>query len=184
MCKATDKLKWFSYILYELNLLYQNNINLADDKVEVSTELTNKKIMKLLYFLCLESVVIDARDNLFSTFDNFVAYPKGPVEKDVYRYIDIIPNVIYQDSYMKYITTRKFDTLDIERRNLINISFNNLSNRLSSETIKDVNKLVEISHCSPSWINAYNFSIDKLMDLSNLQEEYEKYEESVAKIQQ
>ena len=62
-------------------------------KDEVIKGLSTTHRMKLLYFTCLQSAFDEngryQKDNLFKYFNNWVAYPNGPVEQSVYDHITI-----------------------------------------------------------------------------------------------
>ena len=187
MCIANEKLKYFSYILSQLiNLQRRKDLHceLLNDS-EILNRFSNTRIMKFLYCLCLESVDIkrdfDGKD-LFDIFDEFYAYRNGPVEVDVYGYLDIIPGFTYNNGRFENLIRNEVSVLNDENyTNLINKSIEGL-NRMSISTFNDQIKLIEITHNMLLWKEAYVYTNDKKMDLSkeNLELEYQKYAEITA----
>lgn len=132
MCKLRRKLLMFDYTVgklvewetkSDLTILNEKNIN------ESLSKFTSVGFMKLLYFICLQSVneknsliktkqengiEINDDDNidLFKLFDNFVALPKGPAEDDVYSHRSALLSYRYVDKHLQvntgYIDSFKF----------------------------------------------------------------------------
>ena len=100
MCKIKSKLEVFRYILakfveYQMTLSSHENSNPPE---EIISTFSNKRLMKLLYLLCLESVPSDySSGGLFDVFDNMIAYPNGPVEQDIYDGLGLIDGVKYEN---------------------------------------------------------------------------------------
>lgn len=152
MCKLRRKLLLFDYTVgklvewetkSDLKILSDENINNS------LTNFTSVGFMKLLYFICLQSVhekyamidrkqkndcTIDEKDNLdlFKIFDNFVALPKGPAEDDVYSHRSTLLSYRYDDMTKhlkvntKYMDIFKFSypgvkPQDYEEKNKVDI---------------------------------------------------------------
>lgn len=59
---------------------------------EVLKDLSFVPLMKCLYIVCLLSLKENENTpSLFDLFDQFIAYPKGPVDEDCYFYMDQLP---------------------------------------------------------------------------------------------
>lgn len=116
---------------------------------------TSIGFMKLLYFICLQSVneknnlisnkqangmeITDSdKIDLFCLFDNFVALPKGPAEDDVYSHRTTLLSYRYEDKHYKvntgYIDSFKFSYPDVKpedfenkKNNIIKILYDQIA---------------------------------------------------------
>lgn len=95
MCKLRRKLLLFDYVIGKLvdwqaqkdwKKQYNELTGIQID--EILATLSGKRLMKLLYFICLSSVHEDTQkrqDSLFGIFDKYIAMENGPVEDSVYH---------------------------------------------------------------------------------------------------
>lgn len=152
MCKLRRKLLLFDYTVGKL-VEWETKSDLkilSDENINNSLKnFTSVGFMKLLYFICLQSVhekyalidrkqkndcEIDEKDNLdlFKIFDNFVALPKGPAEDDVYSHRSTLLSYRYDDMTKhlkvntKYMDIFKFSypgvkPQDYEEKNKVDI---------------------------------------------------------------
>lgn len=152
MCKLRRKLLLFDYTVGKL-VEWETKSDLkflSDENINNSlSNFTSVGFMKLLYFICLQSVhernvlierklknriQIDEKDNLdlFKIFDNFVALPKGPAEDDVYSHRSTLLSYRYDDMTKhlkvntKYMDIFKFSypgvkPQDYEEKNKVDI---------------------------------------------------------------
>lgn len=152
MCKLRRKLLLFDYTVGKL-VEWETKSDLkilSDENINNSLKnFTSVGFMKLLYFICLQSVhernvlierklknriQIDEKDNLdlFKIFDNFVALPKGPAEDDVYSYRSTLLSYRYDDMTKrlkvntKYMDIFKFsypgvNQQDYKKKNIVEI---------------------------------------------------------------
>lgn len=190
MCKANDKLIVFSYA-FEKFINYQKRIATSqafDD--EVFKSFSNTRLMKLMYCLCLESLVVNdevgdddlvmADCNLFDFFGNFNALRNGPVLLDIYRALDIIPGFKYEDgSFIGFDEETKITIptrLDYIKTQ-INQAFDRLMKNLSVSIFMDRDKLVSLTHKLPIWTKTFIYSIEKTMSIQeeDLKQEYIVY---------
>lgn len=159
MCKLRRKLLLFDYTVgklvewetkSDLDILSIENIN------ESLSKFTSVGFMKLLYFICLQSVNeknilikrkqengIEINDDdkldLFKLFDNFVALPKGPAEDDVYSHRSTLLSYRYVDAIKRlqvtteYIDSFKFSYPDVKPQEYEGKNFLNISNILKKQ---------------------------------------------------
>lgn len=85
MCAIKNKLLIYDYLIGKL-VDWDSEVQ-SCTKARSLYNLTNVKLMKCLYAVCLLSVKGKERieDTLFGLFDYFLAYPKGPVEFETYN---------------------------------------------------------------------------------------------------
>ena len=160
MCQLRRKLLMFDYTVGKL-VEWDTNSDLKflnTERINESlSKFTSIGFMKLLYFICLQSVneknnlisnkqangmeITDSdKIDLFSLFDNFVALPKGPAEDDVYSHRTTLLSYRYEDKHYKvntgYIDSFKFSYPDVkpqdfeDKKNNINIEI--LYNQIAS----------------------------------------------------
>lgn len=87
-----DVLKLNKFELFVASILaFEDEATTTDKYNEILQKYSMTRFMKLLYFACLEShyslkngKVLPYTAGLFFTFDNFKAYPNGPVEETIY----------------------------------------------------------------------------------------------------
>lgn len=154
MCNQQEKLPIFAYTLkslVKLQLDYEyEQLGRASQKDYPEEEynraledFSNTRIMKLLYFTCLESVKekdgkIDI--GLFKYFDDFHAYERGPVEVDIYMLLS--SSMASHDDV--------FSTVASELREMIVKAVDGLKTKIKEDTFK----LVEWAHQLPLWNRA------------------------------
>lgn len=167
MCQLRRKLLMFDYTvgkLVEWDTNSELNILTADSINESLQKFTSIGFMKLLYFICLQSVNerinlisykqtnnIKVMDNdkidLFRLFDNFVALPKGPAEDDVYSHRSTLLSYRYEDKYYKvntgYIDSFKFSYPDVKQQDFENKENTNLKILLQQISLADAKKKEE-----------------------------------------
>lgn len=112
MCQIRKKLLLFDYMIGKFvewdtgRLLEESSAELKNNSLE---KLTGVRLMKLLYFVCLQSAVNvydNIRNNvamaypnhLFKVYDSYVAMPKGPVEDDMYSNRSILFRFRFRDN--------------------------------------------------------------------------------------
>nr|DAF19469.1 MAG TPA: hypothetical protein [Caudoviricetes sp.] len=95
MCRLRRKLLLFDYIIGKL-VEWQAKRDFVQLSVNETNEILStfkgKRLMKLVYFICLEDTLLvkennddfSVEDTLFGTFDNHVAMPAGPAENTLY----------------------------------------------------------------------------------------------------
>lgn len=171
MCKAERKLEAFRYILTRF-VAHQRVLTPASSDVEVFNSFSNKRLMKLLYLLCLESVPYEGLDEigLFKVFDNMIAYPYGPVEQDVYDGLWLIKGVEYKDGKFESLPNEdNGGDIEHELQCSIDTAFDKLVDRLGN-TFLDTERLINIVHSLYLWPKTYVSSSDKSMDVNNKDE--------------
>lgn len=155
----SNKYEIFEYILSKLIFL-EKELNRREKKEmseeQIFNKFTNVRIMKLLFLI----VILDKKRTLRGVFNNFVAYPKGPVEEDIYSdikskggikgYKDLLNNIDINDD-----TKVRIDHIFKNRKYLI------LSLLRHSEL-----GLIEISHESLSWRKAWYDGRGRMDDYS------------------
>lgn len=183
MCKAKVKLEAFTYILSRF-VDYQREIDPASREKSYFDEklcesFSNKRLMKLLYLLCLESVSIENNDiGLFRIFDNMIAYPNGPVEQDVYDSLGLIQNAQYSNGRFKELPNTVINLSNNELKAKIDDAFEKLKLHLSINDFLDRESLINIVHSLYLWSKTYiSFSeessenkkmpVDKISELRN-----------------
>lgn len=172
MCKANRKLEAFRYVLTKFVAYQMKLTSASSDKPmtrdETLSSFSNKRLMKLLYLLCLESISIEDEKGLFETFNNMIAYPNGPVEQDVYDGLGLIKGAKYEDGKLLSFD----DNIDIrtEHHNKIDAAFDKLVNHLQDDDFCNTERLINIVHSLYLWPKTYVSSSDKLMDVNNKDE--------------
>ena len=89
MCKAKRKLEAFYYILTKFVARQKKITSASSDeskfREQIIDSFSNKRLMKLLYLLCLESIPSDFTGiGLFDIFDNMIArYIATPGEYEI-----------------------------------------------------------------------------------------------------
>lgn len=158
MCQLRRKLLMFDYTVGKL-VEWDTNSDLEflnTEKINNSlSNFTSIGFMKLLYFICLQSVneknnlisnkqangmeITDSdKIDLFCLFDNFVALPKGPAEDDVYSHRTTLLSYRYEDKHYKvntgYIDSFKFSYPDVKpedfenkKNNIIKILYDQIA---------------------------------------------------------
>lgn len=130
MCELRRKLLAFDYTIGEL-VKWDSEVNGHTEKESLQM-FSNVRLMKCLYSICAVSVAFYEESNvsLFDLFDNFLAYPRGPVEVDTYinlsslirykMYHDsqkndsyLVPNEDFQDEFL--ITYGKLNRTHFEK---------------------------------------------------------------------
>lgn len=192
MCRANDKLIAFSYVFDKFVEYQRNEVTPHWSDSEIIQSFSNTRLMKLLYCLCLESIHKEKElefneTNLFSLFGEFSAFPNGPVLLDVYQSLDIVPGFRYENGrFVGYASKR---VQDIQKLNNIiekfdetlEISFRRLTARIGKELFGQREKLVELTHKLPIWIQTYLYAPKQNMSVNSheLLEEYEAYTKCV-----
>ena len=112
MCKLSRKQVLFNHLV---NRLVEWQRRYDNDKISSVNQILQKfgfiRLMKLLYFVCLESVDSDAEageksnkelveETLFGLYDNFHPLFYGPVEMDVYNNRSILPALTFDGDYL------------------------------------------------------------------------------------
>lgn len=174
MCKANRKLEAFRYILTKF-VGRQKELTPASSDMEVFSSFSNKRLMKLLYLLCLESVSSDCSDvGLFNIFDNMIAYPNGPVEQDVYDGLRMISGVRCQDGKFIELPCHDNGILKRELYDIIDTAFEKLMNHIGGDSFSNTEYLIDIVHSLYLWPKAYvSSSTGKTMDIA-IKDELEK----------
>lgn len=152
---------------------------------EIISTFSNKRLMKLLYLLCLESVPSDYSSvGLFDVFDNMIAYPNGPVEQDIYDGLGLITGVKYENG-------RIVDLKDCGNINVsdfisqqIDDALKNLVDRIGLSKFTDTEYLINVVHSLYLWPKIYvsssdsksmRFSKDNIQELKNEVKVYKEF---------
>lgn len=104
MCKTSKKLLIYDHMIGRLTERFS-----AKNQIEKEVVLagwTSTALMKYLYIACVISTNNTGNKSLFDLFDNFVAFPHGPVEIDTYynRGILVRYNLVYsRERNIKYL---------------------------------------------------------------------------------
>lgn len=188
MCKYKTKLNAFGYILAKF-VAHQLEIQvLQSSNEQLCSSFSNKRIMKLLYLLCLESISIDNKKcGLFEIFDRMIAYPNGPVEQDVYDGLHLIPFTTYKDGHFIKLPNLdeckdyyKADQLEDSIKESIDNAFESLKCTLSNNEFFNRNLLIEKIHNLYLWSETYMFNSynERQMPVNNfdmIHKEYQRY---------
>lgn len=198
MCRANEKLIVFSYA-FDKFIKYQERVVTPQASIdEVFKSFSNTRLMKLLYCLCLESLVVDdsvddahlvmAKQNLFDFFGNFNALRNGPVLLDVYRALDIIPGFRYENG--RFIGYDEEEIKVPAKLNdivgQIDQAFERLERNLPTSLFLDRDKLVSLTHKLPIWTNTFIYSSEKMMSIQadDLKQEYIIYRQQQNDVQE
>lgn len=187
MCRANDKLIVFNYVFNKFIEYHKSQEIKQMPESQVIETFSNTRLMKLLYLLCLESTKVKCEvgesefnsKNLFDFFKNFRAFPNGPVLLDIYQSFDIIPGFNYIDG--KFVGRKENVSIFPEQLNyikeLIDISFDRLIKHIKFEIFASRDKLIELTHKLPIWVQTYIYSPKQSMSIEkeDLIEEYAAY---------
>ena len=187
MCKANRKLEAFRYILTKF-VGRQKELTPASSDGEIFSSFSNKRLMKLLYLLCLESVPFDDSDEkgLFEIFDNMIAYPNGPVEQDVYDGLELIPEVKYENGKLVNLSVEYSGSIEPRYREMVNDAFKKLVQHIDEKIFLETERLINIVHSLYLWPKTYvSSSESKSIDVANKSElikEKQIYDQIVSQI--
>lgn len=121
---------------------------------------TKLKVLKLLFFV--SSVNANEEEHgLLDVFDNYVAMPFGPVESDIYNYINDGDIGKYQISDRQFLVNadyRNGETLSEELQTAIDESINALKEINPKLICYTPFELVDLSHKWSCWQVAMNFA--------------------------
>lgn len=163
MFKVTKKLLIYDYMIGLLTKWFSEKEHIAEEAVLEAW--TSTALMKYLYISCVISTNNATHKSLFNLFDNFVAFPHGPVEIDVYynRGILVRYNMAYdKDKAVKYL--RKCTSYRNEQIVQYGLSAEDQSDRTADELLNELiikNELAEYKE-------AMYESIDKLLEARSL----------------
>ena len=104
MCKTTKKLLIYDHMIGRLTEWFSDKNQIGKEKVLESW--TSTALMKYLYIACVISTDNANNISLFNLYDNFIAFPHGPVEIDTYynRGILVRYNLVYsKERNIKYL---------------------------------------------------------------------------------
>lgn len=164
MSRFNNKLLVFNHIISKL-VEWKNETKSQTEK-EVLKDLSFVPLMKCLYSTCLLSVNMQDKQSLFDLFDNFRAYPKGPVEEDCYYNMNKLPDyqigtdvsgkdtlVPRQESSLTYSS----DSDTEEYFKMADKAILDLKKATKFPEFSDRNNLVELTHMT-LWKDAYEDS--------------------------
>ena len=157
MCSLRVKTDYLRCFLSEVGTLNESG------QVVLDSTMTNTRVMKLLYCLCLESCEYSkyfGGSNLFKFFTAFKAYPKGPLEVELYNNIGALAGVSYKDGRIE-----SCEQYVIDETNSIALMIRYIcrSTRFGILLNKSVDELVELTHKLFIWREAMVCSNDKVM---------------------
>lgn len=167
-----NKLDTFSYMIGRF-IDWEEEIRKEKEEKETSPEeilegFSQTRLMKLLYFTCLASFENKKGFDLFRIFNNFEAYPKGPVEVDVYSNRSGLPGFEYNGFYLEKLSDEAVKiSIDIAVKISIDRAINFLKQKKDSFNMLDTDFLVELSHKLPLWSMAY-FSTSNQLNIENI----------------
>lgn len=176
MCKAKRKLEAFYYILTKFVARQKKITSASSDeskfREQIIDSFSNKRLMKLLYLLCLESIPSDFTGiGLFDIFDNMIAYPNGPVEQDVYDGLELIPDVQYNEGKFINLPAVFNGSLETRCREMIDVAFEKLTQHINEEQFANTNYLIDIVHNLYLWPKTYvSSSESKLIQVRDIEE--------------
>ncbi len=207
MCKLRRKLILFDYMVEKL-VEGQKSKSPSLDLTAHLQRFNLVRYMKLLYFVCLQSVKYNSQveDTLFDVFDNFIALPKGPVEADVYSNRSILPRYVFNGVYLEksgqdkrileisYPTiagqnldeTKMMEVLIKDQKlerycKMIDQAVEELLLKEDSFPFEDTDKLIDLSHMN-MWNNAkmYNNMRLSVNNIYDLRKEKSQFEAIMA----
>ncbi len=170
MCELNRKGQLFRYFVQQISNALSSDYkttggNSVPEYVEVPLAYSNTYLMKCLYFACLESSSEPNGNNdgmgLFQVFNNMKAYPRGPLEYDIYENLANIDGLVYEDGRISKVKvcTPDFEEKENENAEQIREAVKKLKER--GILYMDTAKLVELSHKLDLWNDAYTFSSDR-----------------------
>lgn len=177
MCKKRTKVLLFDYLLQKL-LEWERELNPEKKDDELLQNFSTVRLMKLLYFVCVQSVpesnsnnnTVD--QNLFSIFDNYIALNRGPVEKDVYENRYFLPNFSFDgDRFKSKEQKEEMDGLE-SYKTQIDEAVKGLK-KYCGFPFQDTRNLIDLSHDLQMWKDArmVNNDILPIHNIKNLIEE-------------
>ncbi len=169
-----NKLDTFSYMIGRF-IDWEEEIRKEKEEKETSPEeilegFSQTRLMKLLYFTCLASFENKKGFDLFRIFNNFEAYPRGPVEVDMYSNRSELTNFKYNGFYLEKLSDNEAVkiSIDIAVKISIDRAINFLKQKKDSFNMLDTDFLVELSHKLPLWSMAY-FSTSNQLNIKNIE---------------
>ena len=160
MSRFKNKLFVFDYIITQLvEWKAKGNRTVKD----VLKDLSFVPLMKCHYSLCLLSVRMQEKESLFDLFDNFRAYPKGPVEEDCYYNMNKLPNYqMGKDELGKSVLVPRQEKNplyssdeDVEKYiQMVNRAMSILKGAKNFPEFSDRNNLIDLTHMN-LWRDAF-----------------------------
>lgn len=164
MCLLRKKLLLFDYTIGKL-IEWDREVNKR--KAEESLlNFSNTRLMKCIYAICLMSVEGSKQleDTIFKIFDDFVAYPKGPLEEEIYtnRSSLIRYDVLYNAELHK---TRLIENKTYKEEFWVNYHLG--LEEFTTDSSKALFRLIEKEQGLKNIIQKVDESIDKLSNWAN-----------------
>ena len=144
----------------------------AQEQGNARQHFTRVKIMKLFYFFCMLDEQAEIRNS--NLFGHFVAYPFGPVNEEAYEFLKSeIGNCLFEAMCRNEKVDLPLLTPEIE--NIIDnilqspqIGENGMEIHVWNNLIKmPVDELVELSHQTTAWREAYLYSSEHDMNIED-----------------
>lgn len=128
---------------YLIGKIVQRERELSQDSEDdVLFKITSTALMKYLYIVNVLSVSKESKSSLFDLFDNYKAFPHGPVEVDTYYNRNILVNYeMGYDIHNKRSFLRKCTRFTNEQILLFGLE----SEPDSTTTLNEKNRLIEIN---------------------------------------
>lgn len=155
---VNSKIRYFDYFISSvIYTMFDNGQSVLNEVVMENIDkcrLNKLKLLKLLFFVSAKNV--NEKYLLDDIFDNFYAMPYGPVESDVYDYINDTPNYIIGTNDISLRTGKlSYPDLDCDICARIDNSVIAVNETNPNLFRMDTFDLVELSHKSDSWRIAF-----------------------------
>lgn len=183
MCQFNKKSVLFRHFVHQIVCALSpkgSNTDSTGD-IEVPFVCSNTYLMKCLYFACLESCKNSSGIGLFGIFNNMKAYPRGPLEYDIYENLPNIEGLTYENGRISKIKSVPIAKQDNPYFKEVQIAVNSLNKHGILQ--KGTSDLINLSHKLDLWNEAYNFSTDRKIVLTeeNIKNELAQYQSFIYK---
>ncbi len=172
MCKVRKKLILFDYLVEQL-VKWQEQKTPGLSTTECLQKFNFVRYMKLLYFVCLESVKPEFSSvdgTLFEVYGDFLALDKGPVEINVYSNRSILPRYSFDGQFLSE-TPQDSNIVEISYPSVKGNKFNNnniVSMLIQGEGLTEYQALIDSSIAALQSNDSFPFDdTDKLVSLSH-----------------
>lgn len=154
-----NKYLTFEFLCHQLYYWYYEGIKETNNIDQHSNDLSKLKVMKLLFFITAASSS-ESDVGLLEIFNNFYALPLGPVESDIYNYLNACTNL----SINRYGMTIS-EPISKSASNITELKVIGAIDRLKEFNTGLVHysamELVDLSHRWSSWKVSYRKALEQ-----------------------
>lgn len=170
-------------------VLFEHFLWLIHERLIIDRNLGNEKfsilkVFKLLFLVsAFSSDILSEKEDLLNDFNDFRAFPLGPVETDVYDYVkNKMTNFELTRNGLKLMDSSfNPDMIEIPKRETLNQAFNEFVSTHEKVFYYPAHKLVDLTHEWPSWYIVFdmyknNETMSNIMSPNIIRNDLKTYE--------